>query len=147
MTFTWNERFKNDTLKQLLENLHVNHTRVRIWYGETETGKAWLDEHDVKGTIGRSTGEKKTPLLIPKYNSSGGGAILYGCIVRIDNIAEKRTIYQHKDFYLPKFEIIPSDLKDYSHAVLANRVLIARFKTQQKAERYVQFMKGERYSK
>lgn len=145
--FTWHERFKNEQLKQLLESLHVNRTRIRIWYGNTETGKVWLEEHDVKGTIGRSTGEKKIPLLIPKYSSLGGVAILYGCIVRIDNIVDKRTIYQHKDFYLPKFEIIPSDLKDYSHAVLADNELVALFKTQQKAERYVQFMKGERYSK
>lgn len=73
--------------------------RLKIWYGDTETGRAWGDVST--GSIGRSTGERKIPLLIANRRSSGGEAILDDAIVRIDYANKKHggTIYKHPAFH------------------------------------------------
>ena len=47
-----------------LEAAYNSGERIRLWYGDRETGRGWHDENDVCGTVGRSTGWLKTALLI-----------------------------------------------------------------------------------
>ena len=76
--------------------------RVRVWYGDVETGEAWGDAET--GRIGRSTGWIKIPLMIHNSRSMGGGALLDHCIVRIDRAdlvdGERHVFYQHPNFHL-----------------------------------------------
>lgn len=134
-----------------LEHLLAQRTRCRIWYGDTETGLAWADEHDVLGTIGRSTGPKKAALLIHNTNSLGGGAILTACIVRIDTTWDRQTLYKHPLFHT-KFERatisgphsgrgVPYDVID------VNGERAAAFRSESSARRWIAFMRGERYAK
>lgn len=44
---------------------------VRIWLGDTQTGRAWAEENDVIGTIGRSTGTMEVPLLVEAGELAG----------------------------------------------------------------------------
>jgi len=74
--------------------------RLRIFYGDTETGRCWMDENDTIGYIGRSTGEIKIPLLIKNTRSHGGGAILDHCIIKITS--NGHTIYEHPKFNMPE---------------------------------------------
>jgi hypothetical protein len=136
--------FNNETsneVKEVLEKL-VSETprkRVRIWYGDVKTGLAWNDEYDIMGYIGRSTGEQKIPLLVNNARSFGGGGILTHCIVRIDDIAAKTTLYKHPNF---KCDIVLSNVDN-----LLVLPVSARFKTPDQAQRFIKFMHGERYSK
>lgn len=62
--------------------------RLRIWYGDTATGKPWGDHHSERpsGYIGRSCGPKlKVPLLLPLRTSLGGDAIFLDRIVKIEH--------------------------------------------------------------
>jgi hypothetical protein len=79
---------------EALERLRLSKDRCRVWYGEAKTGKVWDEEYDVCGTVGRSTGSCKIPLLIANARSMGGPGLLDHCIVRIDNIYTRRTVYQ-----------------------------------------------------
>ena len=69
-------------LRELLVKLTGTHRRVAIFYGDPRTGKLWGDVE--VGTVGRSTGTTKVPLLIKTKRSYGGGAILVNNILRIE---------------------------------------------------------------
>jgi len=139
-----------DKVKTVLTECYNNQCRVRIWYGDVETGVSWLDEYDIMGTIGRSTGQQKIPLLIKNSRSSGGGGILCHCIIRIDVISSRRTIYKHPLFYVPTLGVYPNLDEDtktkYPFIVLKYGTIQARFKSRTSAYNYIDFMTGERYT-
>ena len=119
-------------------------SRLRVWYGDTDTGRCWNEEHDVTGYVGRSTGSIKVPLLLHNSRSSGGTAILDSCIVRITarNHYTGRidVLYTHPDFNLP-------DITIEGTSVLFDGTTQANFSTEEQAHRYAAFMSGERMSR
>jgi hypothetical protein len=138
-----------ERIAKALKYCYENNMRCRIWYGDSETGESWLDEIDITGYVKRSGGCLKVPLLVYNSRSWGGGEILMNAIVRIDCIKTKEKLYVHKNFHVPSLVIVPSDTDGYEWQVengTTGRVC-ARFKTRIQAERYIEFMKGERYSK
>ena len=128
----------------LLNRLTESKQRIRIVYGETETGKDWLEEYGVLGSIGKSTGSKQIPLLISNSRSTGGGAILEDCILKIVDVKSKKVLYQHDKYIAPKFDIVPS-IVGYSVTVDGN--VQANFKTIKQAQNYIDFMLCKRMSK
>jgi len=112
-----------------------------------------MDEYDTIGTVGRSTGTNKIPLLIKTKRSFGGGAILDHCIVKI--MVGGRTVLQHPKFHLQPMTIRPILSSDYAgglnlraegytHAVDIDGMNNANFKSLRQATNYIAFMKGER---
>ena len=145
--------FDNNTcskVKTVLTECYNNQCRVRIWYGDTNTGMSWLEEYDTMGAIGRSTGQQKIPLLVKNSRSNGGSGILCHCIIRIDVIGSRRTIYEHPSFTVPTLGVYPNLDEDtktkYPFIVLKDNELQARFKSRKSAYNYVYFMTGERYT-
>ena len=140
----------SDKIKECIEYCYNSNSRVRLWYGDINTGVSWLEEYDITGTIGRSTGQQKIPLLIKNSRSSGGGGILCHCIVRIDVINSRRTIYKHPLFSVPTLGVYPNLDEDtktkYPFIVLKYGTIQARFKNKKAAYNYVYFMTGERYT-
>lgn len=130
---------------EVLESVMINNQRIRVFYGNTETGRSWLDEHDVMGYVGRSTGKIKIPLLIPKSNSYGGSAILDDCIVMIT--IDKAIAYKHEKFNIPSFSIKKTnEFKEVGlyYSVLQGNVSVANFETEKKAKSYIEFLQGKR---
>lgn len=95
--------------------------KIRLYYGDKETGRDWCEEYDTRGTVGRSTGAIKIPLLIKTSRSSGGGAILTDCIVKL--VVGNRVVYTHPGYNAPVIEVKPG--KDGLWAVWANGSLHA----------------------
>ena len=85
---------------ELLERIRKGDTRVRFHWGDTITGKDWGDSYDVTGTLGRTTGPVKVPILLHNKRSMGGGAILTQCIVKITTTQGKRVLYEHPLYHL-----------------------------------------------
>jgi hypothetical protein len=81
-----------------LEKARRNHTRIHVSYGDSSTGMDWLEEFDTTGYVGRSMGPTKVPLLLANRRSSGGGAILDHCIVRIRARAGGNVLYSHPSY-------------------------------------------------
>lgn len=73
----------SDKVIKILETCRQNGTRIILDYGDVKTGESWGEMYDITGTIGRSTGKIKVPLLIHNKRSIGGGAILDHCIIGI----------------------------------------------------------------
>lgn len=145
----------NDELIDVLEWYINTDKRVRIWYGH-EDGRAWNEEFDVTGRIGRSCGNYKIPILMSNSNSQYGGSLLVGKIIRIDDIAAKRTIYKQGNFHIEPMEIVEptKELKEkgYVASVMQTKdngevVNEANFKSRKSAENWVAFMNGTRYCK
>lgn len=85
---------------KVLEWFRGTGTRLEIRYGDPKTGEDWGGAR-MAGTIGRSMGSMKIPLLIPTSRSYGGPGILDHCIVRIaySNKKEGGTLYQHPRYH------------------------------------------------
>ena len=97
---TYFDNRTNDKVCSILANyVGCRYQRVRVFYGNTESGKDWCECYDVIGYIGRSCGSIKIPLLIPTKNSLGGGGILDHCIVKIT--IDKRVVYEHPKYHCP----------------------------------------------
>ena len=78
----------------VLENVRMSKTRITLDYGDVKTGVSWGEVYDISGTIGRSTGTIKIPLLIHNKRSYGGGGILDHCIIGIKESRGGRILYK-----------------------------------------------------
>lgn len=149
MTFKFDDN-TCDKVKVALIDCYHSKARIRVWYGDTDTGVSWLEEYDTIGTIGRSGGQVKIPLLLKNARSSGGCGILTNCIIRIDVVGTRRTIYKHPLFCVPTLGVYPNLDEDtktkYPFIVLKYGTIQARFKTEKSAYNYIDFMLGDRYS-
>ncbi|MBQ7428390.1 hypothetical protein [Butyrivibrio sp.] len=131
---------------KILDNAIKNRLKLRIWYGDPNTGRDWMEVYDVYGYIGRSCGTSKIPLLVKTSKSMGGGAILDHCIVKIT--ADKKVVYKHSSYYQPELKIVDlsqlSKHNDYPYSVYAGDTCIRNCKTRRQAENEIAFHKGLR---
>lgn len=91
-----------EPVRRILETYRGSDTRLRVHYGDVESGLDWMDTYDVEGSIGRSMGRLRVPLLVNNRRSMGGGAILDHCIVRIRfaNRAIGGDLFRHPDYHV-----------------------------------------------
>lgn len=129
-----------EKVKQVLELARENGLRVRLWYGDTETGKGWDEELDIIGYIGRSTGQEKIPIILYDRKSIGGPGILTHCIVRIDT-TRGQTLYIHRKFD-PGYWTYSKEGE-----LFKNGEYVGKNKNEKSAKRFCQFMMGHRYQK
>lgn len=87
-----------DKIVNILEHCRLNNVRIILDYGDILTGQSWGDHYDIAGTIGRSGGTNKIPLLIKTKRSMGGGGILDHCIVNILTSKGKEILYSHPNY-------------------------------------------------
>ena len=127
----------------VLEGARKRNTRIRIFLGDVHTGRSWNEEWDVKGTIGRSTGPVKVPLMIPNVTSTGGSAILDHCIIRIIETRSKKVLYTHPKFHTGEFMINYGSEPGLPIEVFNDGKLHARFKTKERAQKFIHDLKGE----
>jgi hypothetical protein len=123
-----------------IEDARINNKRIRMFLGDTETGRDWMEEYEVSGTVGRSMGTVKIPLLIKTSRSMGGVGILDHCIVKL--IVNGIVKYAHPKYHLPQMEARNSEMEGYAVELLINGKVHARFKSQKQAERWTKFING-----
>ena len=134
----------DDEVIRILETCRISKKRVRLFYGKD--GKSWNEEDDTIGSVGRSTGKNKIPLLIKSIRSMGGGSILDDCIYRIDTKDGKGkivTVYQSDDIKADNF--IATDIGTVYNET--TDTLYARCKNADSGKRLADFMNGKRWSK
>lgn len=107
-----------DAVISVLEMSRKTKTRLRLDYGDTNTGQSWGEQYDILGHIGRSTGSIKIPLLIHNSRSIGGGGILDYCIIKISESKGGRVLYRDENY------------KPYSPCIDANNILKEQYPIQ-----------------
>lgn len=108
-------------VREILETYAANGrgTRLRVHYGDVETGRDWLDEHDVEGYIGTTTGPLRSPLIVSRANALGGSTILDQCIVRIRfaSRAVGGDLYRHPKYHVDEAQARSSFPHDYDKVI------------------------------
>lgn len=138
---TWFDPETPTGVRDVLEAAREKGTKVRLWYGDRETGKAWLEENDVVGKVGRSTGILKVPLIVAP-GDDGGSAISTASVLRVDNARTGKTLYQDPKFHVPELTVKSGPIKDLPVEVHTSEGVEARFKDSQGAEKYIAFQQG-----
>ena len=103
---SYDERTPDEVIA-VLESARQNRTRLHVSLGETEgpqAGRDWLESSATQGYVGRSMGPVKVPLLVANRRSTGGGAILDRCIVRIRESAGGRVLWIHPQYHHGELE-------------------------------------------
>lgn len=157
---TWFDLNTPVEVRRILERYRKGDRKIRLFYGDTQTGQDWMEENDVIGTIRRSCGIFKAPLLIEEGEYSGP-AILDHCIVRLMDVESGKELYRHPKYSQPEMEIRttegvmahseppkPLAVMGYTHGVwvrgksgeFENHV---NFKSYGKACQYVAFITGD----
>ena len=133
-----------DEVVAILEKARQTRTRLHVSLGDSESGRDWLEENDVYGVIGRSTGSVKIPLLIDNRRSLGAPGLLDHCIVRVRTSHGGRILWQHPGYHHGDLEIRqkaePVTLRDgrvLKVDVLRDGELHASFESIEKARRWV----------
>lgn len=131
---------------QILDGAMKNHERIRVFYGDTETGCDWMEIYDTIGYVSRSCGNVKIPLLIKNSRSIGGTGILDDSIVKIT--IDKVIVYQQSNYRLPNMEIreASDNLKaiGYNYSTFEDGKNDFNCKTMKQAENHIDFLKGKR---
>jgi hypothetical protein len=140
-----------DNLCKILNELcapgnRTNQYRYRIFYGDRETGKCWMEEYDTMGYFGRSLGPVKVALLIHNRCSTGGPAIIDKNVMKIVRIKDNYTIYQDPKFYIPNATMSLSPSGERVEVKFGDECH-ASFTDEKKATRYMLFMMGRRHNK
>ncbi|ABD72009.1 conserved hypothetical protein (plasmid) [Rhodoferax ferrireducens T118] len=126
---------------------------LRLFFGDTETGRDSCEENDTVGFIGRSTGTMKVPLLIEPLRSDrgdlssadGGGQILTNCILRIIEVNTGIELYRHPKYQLPAFTVhVNEAAQAYPIEVGREGQTQARFPGHDEAGEYMAFLQGYR---
>lgn len=139
---TW---FHPDTpieVRRILERYRKSGRPLRLFYGDKETGRDWLEENDVVGTVGRSCGVLKVPILLAK-GESWGVSILDDCVVKLADVESRKELWAHPNYQPPTMEIVAERQGRYTHAVYVGGEIHARFQSYAKAAQWVAFMAGE----
>jgi hypothetical protein len=142
----------SDKVIAVLERARSAETRLRLWYGDTNTGICWHDEYDMTGTIGRSMGTIKIPILLHNKKSIGGGGILDHCIIAVA-CGPNNFLYKHPDLNLGKWGVRTGARPDCNGVrkrpwtVMLNGKKHTSFEHEEQASNYVKFMTGARMRK
>lgn len=145
---TWFTPGTSPAVQKILESARDSHRALRLFYGDPTTGRDWMEENDLVGTIGRSTGGQKIPLLI-EPGEGGGPAILTDRIVRILDALTAKQLYQCESYQVPQLRV--AQVKDAKmrakglqfEVLDAGEICHARFRTEFEAHDYVAFLTGE----
>lgn len=76
---------------------HKSGCEVRLYYGDTDTGRCYVQEHSDIGTLGHTAGGA------PAINFS---AVPLHAIVAIQRVDNGEYIYKHPKHYLPELEVV-----------------------------------------
>ncbi len=132
----FNKKTNDDVCNILAKYCGDKNQRIRIFYGNTDTGKDWFESYDTIGYVGKSCGDIKIPLLIPHRNSTGGCPILDYRIVKIT--IDKKVVYEHPLYNCP-IDIRCNEIWDFE-----NEQCIFVGKNEMSAIKEYDFFKGLR---
>lgn len=144
---TWFTPGTPQAVQDILEKYRHSKKLLRVFYGDHESGRDWMEEHDVVGFVGRSMGTIRVPLLVPP-RQNGGPAILDHCIVRLMDGRSGKELYRIPNYLPPSLSFrLVTDEKMLRNG-LRTEVLdgkgkvLARFPSVFRAAEYVEFITG-----
>lgn len=136
----------DNCLMATLSECYRQKRRVRLWYGDRKSGESYFEDFETTGRIGRSCGDFKIPLVIANSRSWGGGALLVGSLIRVDDIKARKTLWKVPNYY-DKLELFHVKGNKLPWQVCGRSTTLACFETEEKAKRWIDFQQGRRYNR
>lgn len=143
---------------QQLERARATKRRVRIFYGDTNTGRDYLEYQETVGYVVRPLGTQVLHLR-RRRDSDVGGEILTNQIVRLmmkppGKNSPFEEVYRHPAYHVPSLQVVSArsavfnsavSVSEDAYAVCVNgRLALDAFPTEEKAELFIKFLCGER---
>jgi hypothetical protein len=125
----------------VLERCRKSRRRVRLFLGDPQTGHNWLEESDVLGHVGRSTGPMRVLLLV-EDGEDGGAAILTANVLRILDAEDGRELYRHPVYHPPEITLADTPLGGCTASATADGAVHASFGSREEGEAWRAFMMG-----
>jgi len=126
-----NLHFYTDTcakVKKVLNDCFEEDTLIKVYLGDSITGKAWNEDNDTIGTVSRRTGIYKVPLLVAP-GEHGGCHLSDHSIVAIKDIMTGEYLYTHTTFHTSVVTIGPSTQPGYKYSTFTDGELYGNHKT------------------
>jgi hypothetical protein len=150
---TWFDGRTPKKVQRVLEEARKSHAILRIFFGDTATGRDWMEEYDTVGRVCRSPGTMKIPSLTTSSDPEGWQTLRTHCIVRVIKVRTGEECYRHPKYHCPQMELQEAASYDkaegYTHTVNVEKdgflEPYAHFRTGAKAEAFVAFMNGTRH--
>jgi hypothetical protein len=147
---TWFDARTPKKVQRVLEEARKSKSRLRIFYGDTDTGRDWMEEFDMVGRVSRSTGTMKIPELRSAAAADSSPTLRTHCIVRIIKVKTGEECYRHKTYHCPRMELHEAADYDrfdgYTHTIKVEKEGLmdpyGNFKSQPDAEAFMAFMNG-----
>ena len=118
-----------------LESARRWKTRIRVYLGDIETGKNWIEDCDIMGYVGLSKGLKAYyPILVFNKRSYGGSSLCDNRILKIKESKGNRVLYQSDKFKAAVIDIVESKESGYSHSLIVDGKLFSNHKSLKSAE-------------
>lgn len=139
---TW---FHPDTpveVRQILERYRESGNRIRIFYGDKETGRDWLEDTCVTGVISRLDGFFRKPILVGDGND-WGSCILDHHLVKLMDVVSRKVLWTHPGYREPSMQIVSARQGAFPHTVLVDGGPHKHFQSHAQATRWIAFMTGE----
>lgn len=145
---TYFEPGTDPKVQKLLESYRRSGNLVRLFCGDPETGRDWMNEWDMVGRIGRSGGTMKVPLMISLEEDSdgfGGGAICTANVLRMMDVGSGKEVYRSERYQAPQIDVLPKvpQTDGYGWTALRDGKTEANFKTAFEAHEWAAYMRGE----
>lgn len=129
----------------------VNKTRLRIFYGDSLTGRDWLEEMDIFGEVAVSKGNGQTSVYLKSMVGTRQRRVplMANNIVRLVDMDTMEVVYSHRNYHSPAMRIIYNpDRVDLNYEVEVLKPngsfeLHTRFACPDEAANYIHFMKGQ----
>jgi len=135
LPIAYNEKTSQKVI-DALEHCRKNNIRIKLYYGDIETGMDWHEENGVIGYIRLSRGfDARFPILVYNARSMGGGVIIDHCIIRITTSSGKKELYKAANYQQPIVEIVESSQPGYLYSLNIDGTLYSNHKTLKSAER------------
>jgi len=145
---TWFTPGTPEGVCKALDRARVEGLRIRVWLGDQETGEDWLIAEDSIGYVGRKDADEvfRRPLFLRSRLSKKGPELRTQEIIRIMAIKDKKELYRHPQYHMPKLTPGKDDLKGAAFFYKdEGGEIVTRFPTATARGNWCEFMLGNRF--
>lgn len=126
---------------RILTNIHRSDARIRLFYGDPQTGEDSMEEYDIIGAVGCTTGVP-SPILVANKRSSRGSLIFCENVLKIT--CDKQVLWQASNYHLPRLFVVQTVSDNICVVKRNERAPLRVFDSKRGADNYVAFLQGRR---
>lgn len=135
-----------EPLRNALSSARSCGRKVRLYYGDPDTGQCSLATTNNVGWIGRMSGAVLAyPMLLSSLDAKAGLRILDSGVVRVQDLdSAGMVIYEHPHYHLPEMSV--SEMPDSTVVVLLGDAQRMQFTSNEHFARWKKYMRGSHHN-